>query len=94
MLRSKYSPPVIDIRRGHGEVTLRLERLLLITGVYWIDAYVLDETDSIPLTTVAAQSKEFTVRGASRVSTSEDSGIFERTTEWFQTSDALLSRAG
>ena len=94
MLRSQHAGGPVEVRQGVGEVAIRVERLLLTTGVYWIDAFLLDETDSIALTQVAVQSKEFKVRGAAKVSTAEDSGIFEPTAEWIQQHSALLSRAG
>ena len=94
MLRSHHASGPMEVRRGRGEVTIQIERLLLITGLYWIDAFLLDETDSIVLTPVAVQSNEFTVRGVTRVTTSEGAGIFEPTAEWVQSSSALLSRAG
>ena len=94
MLRSQHGGGPVEVRQGRGEVTIRIERLLLTTGVYWVDAFLLDETDSIVLDAKAVQSKEFSVRGVTKVSTAEDSGIFEPTTEWAQsTDDALLSRA-
>ncbi len=94
MLRSKHAGDPVEVHRGRGEIVIRIERLMLITGVYWIDAFLLDETDSIVLTPSAVQSDEFSVRGATQVSTAEDSGIFEPVAEWVHETDSVLSRAG
>ncbi len=81
MLRTKTIGIDIDVIQGPGRIVIELERLQLIGGSYWVEAYFLDEADCISLTPQGGQSPSFSVRGRD-VSTTDDAGIFEPVATW------------
>jgi len=81
MARSSLDGVGLDIRRGHGTVAVRFERLPLVTGRYIVEAYFLNDSDSLVLTPQCGQSDWFTVAGRA-ISSTDHSGVFEPTAEW------------
>jgi hypothetical protein len=58
-----------------------LEPLQLISGTYFAEAWLLDESDSMAITSNPGKSDWFTVKGAA-LSYEERSGVFEPRTRW------------
>lgn len=81
MMRTKLDDYELAIERGQGVVNLFLEPLQLITGTYYAEAWFLNDTDSMGITTHAGRSDWFTVKGAA-MSYADDSGVFEPNTRW------------
>jgi ABC-type polysaccharide/polyol phosphate transport system ATPase subunit len=81
MLRTKLDGYALDVERGSGTVSVNLEPLQLITGTYFIEAWFLNEEDSIGLTPMSGRSDWFTVRGTAR-SYEESSGVYEPIGRW------------
>ena len=81
MLRTKLDNFDLEIERGQGMVNITLEPLQLVSGTYFVEAWFLNETDSIGITTKPGRSEWFSVKGAA-LSYEETSGIFEPRTRW------------
>jgi lipopolysaccharide transport system ATP-binding protein len=81
MARTSLDGMVLDVPEGTGTISLRLERLQLISGRYVAEAYFLDRSDSLVLTPNGSQSAWFTVSGRA-ISSAEDSGVFEPRSSW------------
>ena len=81
MMRTKLDNFDLFIEQGHGMVSLQLEPLQLVGGTYFAEAWFLDESDSMALTSKAGRSDWFTVKGAA-LSYEETSGVFEPSTCW------------
>ena len=81
MLRTKLDDYHLDMERGSGIVSVDLEPLQLITGTYFIEAWFLNEEDSIGLTPMGGRSDWFTIKGNAR-SYEESSGIYEPVARW------------
>lgn len=81
MLRTKLDDYNLDVERGVGTVSVDLEPLQLITGTYFIEAWFLNEADSIGLTPMGGRSDWFTVKGFAR-SYEETSGVYEPIGRW------------
>ncbi len=81
MMRTKLDNFELIIERGQGVVTLYIEPLQLITGTYFVEAWFLNDTDSMGITTHAGRSDWFTVKGTA-MSYADDSGVFEPNTHW------------
>ncbi len=62
---------------------VRLQPLQLITGTDFVEAFFLNQADSLPLTPGPARSEWFHVKGLAR-SYEDDSGVYEPITSWFQ----------
>ncbi len=83
MVRSRHADCCLEVGRGRGRITVRLQPLQLITGTYFVEAFFLNEADSLPLTPGPARSEWFHVKGLAR-SYEDDSGVYEPITSWFQ----------
>jgi len=81
MLRSSTDGIRLTARRGAGVVSIRLERLQLTSGTYFVEAYFLDENDSLVLTPGGGQSRWFTVTGQA-LHYEDDHGVFEPVSRW------------
>lgn len=81
MLRTKLDDYHLDVERGVGTVSVDLEPLQLITGTYFIEAWFLNEEDSIGLTPMGGRSDWFAVKGIAR-SYEETSGVYEPIGRW------------
>jgi lipopolysaccharide transport system ATP-binding protein len=81
MMRTSLNGGPFPVRPGDGTLTLRLDRIQLITGSYAVDAFFLNDNDSIVLTPAGGTSDWFFVKGAS-VSTADDSGVYEPIGHW------------
>ena len=81
MMRTKLDNFDLFVERGRGVITLHLEPVQLVTGVYFAEAWILNQSDSMVLNSKPARSDWFTVKG---VALSEDasSGVFEPHTRW------------
>jgi lipopolysaccharide transport system ATP-binding protein len=81
MMRTKLDEFDLFVDPGQGTVSLQLEPLQLVGGTYFAEAWFLDESDSMGLTSKAGRSDWFTVKGSS-LSYEETSGVFEPITRW------------
>jgi hypothetical protein len=81
MMRTKLDDFDLIVEPGHGVLTLYLEPLQLVTGTYFVEAWFLNESDSISLTSKAGRSKWFSVKGAA-MCYEENSGIFAPNARW------------
>lgn len=81
MLRTKLDNFDLEIERGQGVVNITLEPLQLVSGTYFVEAWFLNETDSIGITTKPGRSEWFSVKGAA-LSYEDTSGIYEPRTRW------------
>ncbi len=86
MLRTKLDGFELQVQRGTGLVTVYLEPLQLISGSYFVEAWFLNEADSVGLTPRAGRSDWFSVKGAAR-SYTETSGVYEPIARWHHTGD-------
>jgi lipopolysaccharide transport system ATP-binding protein len=83
MVRSRSTGEQFHLKAGTGTVSLCMERLQLIGGSYSVDAYFLNESDSLALTPLGGHSDWFQVRGTT-LSSPQDSGVFEPLAKWSQ----------
>jgi hypothetical protein len=84
MMRTSLNGKRFVLRRGEGIITVHLDRLLLSSGTYTVEAFLLNDEDCVNLTPMSAQSAWFSVRG-SAISTAVDSGVFEPPITWRHT---------
>ena len=76
MLRTKLDNFDLEVERGQGTVNITLEPFQLVSGTYFVEAWFLNETDSIGITIKPGRSEWFSVKGAA-LSYEESAGIFE-----------------
>jgi lipopolysaccharide transport system ATP-binding protein len=81
MLRTKLDNFHLSVQRGVGTIIVDLKPLQLITGTYFIEAWFLNDLDSLGLTPMGGRSDWFSVKGAAR-SYEETSGVFEPIAHW------------
>jgi hypothetical protein len=81
MMRTKLDEFDLVLERGRGVVSLYLEPLQLITGSYFVEAWFLNESDSMGIVPRAGRSDWFSVKG-SALSSTDNSGVFEPNTRW------------
>lgn len=81
MLRTKLHNFNLDVKRGVGTVAVNLEPLQLITGMYFIEAWFLDEADSMSITPRGGRSDWFAVKGYTR-SYEDSSGVYQPIAKW------------
>jgi lipopolysaccharide transport system ATP-binding protein len=81
MLRTKLDGFDLQVQRGTGVVTVALEPLQLVSGTYFVEAWFLNEADSMGLTPRAGRSDWFSVKGVAR-SYEETSGVYEPIARW------------
>jgi lipopolysaccharide transport system ATP-binding protein len=81
MLRSKLDDFQITLAQGAGVVSLTIDPVQLITGTYYVEAWFLNETDSMGIVQRAGRSDWFAVKGTA-ISFTDDSGVFEPATRW------------
>ena len=81
MVRTKLENFDLFIRDGHGVVSLHLEPLQLVGGTYFAEAWFLNESDSMTISSKAGRSDWFSVKG-SALSYEESSGVFEPNAHW------------
>lgn len=81
MLRTKLDDFELDVRRGQGVVTATLQPLQLVSGTYFVEAWFLNESDSMGITTRPGRSDWFSVKG-SALSYTDTGGVFEPRTSW------------
>lgn len=86
MLRTKLDGFELQVQRGAGVVTVDLEPLQLISGNYFVEAWFLNDADSMGLTPRARRSDWFSVKGAAR-SYAETSGVYEPNVRWHHRHD-------
>lgn len=81
MMRTKLDDFELLIERGQGVVTLVLDPVQLVSGAYYAEAWFLNSTDSMVITSKGGRSDWFSVKG-SVLSYVSDSGVFEPNTHW------------
>jgi len=81
MMRTKLDDFELIVERGRGVVTLSLEPLQLISGTYYVEAWFLNDSDSMGIVSRAGRSDWFSVKGRA-LSYTDDSGVFEPNTRW------------
>lgn len=90
MMRTKIDQYPLQIWRGEGQVSLTIDPLQLVSGSYFAEAWFLNESDSMVVTTHGGRSDWFTVKGRG-LSYADDSGIFEPNTRWHHATKQTLS---
>jgi hypothetical protein len=81
MMRTKLDNCELTIDRGHGVVSVVLEPLQLVGGSYFVEAWFLNDADSMAITVNPGRSEWFSVKGAA-LSHEDTSGVFEPRTRW------------
>ena len=81
MMRSKLDKFDVQVDHGQGVISLLLDPLQLVGGSYFAEAWFLDESDSMALTSKAGRSEWFTVKGAA-FSYEDRSGVFTPSIYW------------
>jgi lipopolysaccharide transport system ATP-binding protein len=81
MMRTKLDNFDLFVNPNHGVISLRLEPLQLVGGTYFVEAWFLNESDSMVLNSKAGRSDWFYVQGTS-LSYEESNGVFEPNTHW------------
>jgi lipopolysaccharide transport system ATP-binding protein len=81
MMRTKLDNFDLFVGLNQGVISLRLEPLQLMGGTYFVEAWFLNESDSMVLNSKAGRSDWFYVQGSS-LSYEESSGVFEPNTRW------------
>jgi lipopolysaccharide transport system ATP-binding protein len=85
MIRTKLDKFDLFMEQGIGTITLNLEPLQLVSGTYFAEAWILNESDSMTLSAKAGRSEWFTVKG-SALSYEESSGVYEANGRWYHAS--------
>jgi lipopolysaccharide transport system ATP-binding protein len=80
MMRSKLDDFDLSIERGNGFITVQLTPLQVVGGTYCVEAWILDETDSMTITSKAFRSDWFIVKG--KALSYNESSVFEPNTQW------------
>ena len=81
MMRTKLDDFDLYLEQQAGTITLFLEPLQLVSGTYFAEAWILNDSDSMTISTRAARSEWFTVKG-SALSYEESSGVYEAIGRW------------
>ena len=81
MMRTKLDGFEMAVQRGQGVVTVTLDPLQLVSGTYFAEAWFLNDSDSMGITTKPGRSDWFSVKGRA-LSYTETSGIFEPQSRW------------
>jgi hypothetical protein len=81
MMRTKLDDFALHVEQGQGVVCVDLPKLQLVSGAYFVEAWFLDRTDSMVITSKSGRSDWFTVKG-SGLTYVDDSGVFELETRW------------
>ncbi len=81
MMRTKLDDYDLQIDHGRGVISVDLAPLQLVSGTYFAEAWILNESDSMALTSGSVRSEWFTVKGAA-LSYEESSGVFEPNVHW------------
>jgi hypothetical protein len=81
MKRSHLDGYSLEIEQGTGTVVVHLEKVQLISGAYFVEAWFLDEMDSMTITTKSGRSDWFTVKGAA-MTYDGNAGIYEPLGWW------------
>jgi lipopolysaccharide transport system ATP-binding protein len=81
MKRSYLDGFLLDIRKGAGVVTINLDKLQLVGGAYFAEAWFLDEMDSMGILTKSGRSDWFVVKSAA-MNYDGNAGIFEPIGWW------------
>ena len=88
MMRTKLDGFELELQRGQGVISVHLDPLQLISGTYFAEAYFLNESDSMVLTSAGGRSDWFSVKGAAR-SYEETSGVYEPIARWHHQHNGL-----
>ncbi len=81
MMRTKLDDFELYLQERTGTITLHLDPLQLVSGTYFAEAWMLNESDSMAICSRSGRSDWFTVKG-SALSYEESSGIFEANGRW------------
>lgn len=93
MMRTKLDDFDLYVDRGQGVISLYVDPLQLITGNYFVEAWFLNESDSMGIVSRAGRSNWFSVKGKA-LSYADDSGIFEPNTRWSHQRDVYIPESG
>lgn len=81
MMRTKLDNFELYLQEKTGTITLHLDPLQLVSGTYFAEAWLLNESDSMTICSRSGRSDWFTVKG-SALSYEESSGVFEANGRW------------
>jgi lipopolysaccharide transport system ATP-binding protein len=82
MMRTKLDDFQLKLERGKGIVSVQLEPLQLTGGAYYVEAWFLNGSDSMAITSTPGRSEWFSVNGEA-LNHDYTAGVFEPTTSWF-----------
>lgn len=88
MMRTRLDNYEISIEAGQGIVSLYVEPLQLITGAYFVEAWFLNESDSMAIVSKSGRSDWFSVKGRS-LSYDSNNGVFEPHTRWTNHTESI-----
>lgn len=81
MKRSYLDDYTLTIERGTGIVTIHLDKLQLVGGSYFAEAWFLNESDSMVISTRGGRSDWFTVKSAA-MTYDDNGGVYEPIGWW------------
>lgn len=81
MKRSYLDNYSLIVERGEGVITVHLDKLQLVSGAYFAEAWFLNETDSMVINTRGGRSDWFTVKGAA-MTYDDNGGVYEPIGRW------------
>jgi lipopolysaccharide transport system ATP-binding protein len=88
MKRSYLDGFSFQLDKGAGMITLHLEKLQLVSGTYFAEAWFLDEMDSMSITTKSCRSDWFMVKSAA-LTYDGNAGVFEPIGWWEHNQNGL-----
>jgi lipopolysaccharide transport system ATP-binding protein len=81
MMRTRLDDFNLQIEQGQGIVSLSVDPLQLVSGTYYVEAWILNASDSMTIIPNPGRSAWFSVKGTA-LSYEESSGIFEPNSNW------------
>lgn len=92
MMRTKLDEFDLKIEEGHGIVEIRIEPLQLVGGSYYVEASLLDESDSMNIASRTVRSDWFSVKG--KALGHSETSVFEPNTQWVHYQNGDLPPGG
>jgi len=90
MKRSFLDNFEIILEEGSGTITVHLEKLQLISGTYFAEAWFLNDSDSLVINPEAGRSDWFSVQGLA-MTYDDNSGVFEPIGQWEHRKNVTIS---
>ena len=90
MMRTQLNNVLLNIEGGKGVIRAELRPLQLISGTYFVEAWFLNESDSMPISAQPSRSDWFSVKGCGR-GHEQSSGVYEPFVNWQHVADSQIS---